>query len=140
MMSFGGLGVLFRLTPSLVSIHVKKKTQLIILGFIPSPTKIESIRSNQRGRNLRSTKISAKSGSSDQNRQVLYEKEGASKKESKTCYEVVPNVRPIVMVGPSLKGYEVTDMMQKAVFDFIRRRFDGRVNITRISAGTASSC
>ncbi|CBY08324.1 unnamed protein product [Oikopleura dioica] len=104
------------------------------LGFIPSPTKIESIRSNQRGRNPRSTKISAKNGSTEQSRQVLYEKEGVSKKESKSCYEVVPNVRPIVMVGPSLKGYEVTDMMQKAVFDFIRRRFDGRVNITRISA------
>ncbi|CAG5098653.1 Oidioi.mRNA.OKI2018_I69.XSR.g15861.t1.cds [Oikopleura dioica] len=94
------------------------------LGFIPSPTKIESIRSNQRGKNLRSTKISAKSGSSEQSRQVLYEKKVLQRK----------NPRLATKSFQTLKGYEVTDMMQKAVFDFIRRRFDGRVNITRISA------
>ncbi|KAM7537825.1 hypothetical protein Aperf_G00000059688 [Anoplocephala perfoliata] len=129
------------------------------VGFIPSPAKLEFLRTrppnkgNYDSSSLPRTSASRAStppgdtdgeGRGDENESTSRTKNVSSTKGSRKAffkktdnippYEVVPTMRPVVLIGPSLKGYEVTDMMQKALFDFLKHRFEGRIIITRVTA------
>uniref|UniRef100_A0A2K5SBP0 Voltage-dependent L-type calcium channel subunit beta-1 n=1 Tax=Cebus imitator TaxID=2715852 RepID=A0A2K5SBP0_CEBIM len=95
------------------------------VGFIPSPVKLDSLRLLQEQK-LRQNRLSSRCLGRRPHAQPGL--------EHVPPYDVVPSMRPIILVGPSLKGYEVTDMMQKALFDFLKHRFDGRISITRVTA------
>uniref|UniRef100_A0A8C1YAK6 Voltage-dependent L-type calcium channel subunit beta-1 n=1 Tax=Cyprinus carpio TaxID=7962 RepID=A0A8C1YAK6_CYPCA len=132
------------------------------VGFIPSPVKLESTRQLQEQRMRQNRLSSSKSGGSssldvatgarrptppgtgmirhfgkcmyhDFTKEVLFCMLNFQM-EHVPPYDVVPSMRPIILVGPSLKGYEVTDMMQKALFDFLKHKFEGRISITRVTA------
>lgn len=111
------------------------------VGLIPSPMKLESLRLSQarpfsnladdidpEGEEVGSACV--RNGI----RPGKYKRKLYGKFQHPVAFDVVPSVRPIILIGPSLKGFEVTDMMQKAIFDFLKERFKNRVIITRVTA------
>uniref|UniRef100_A0AAR2IVX0 Voltage-dependent L-type calcium channel subunit beta-1 n=1 Tax=Pygocentrus nattereri TaxID=42514 RepID=A0AAR2IVX0_PYGNA len=103
------------------------------VGFIPSPVKLESTRQLQEQRS-RQNRLSSSRCAVCNILTVSVCVFVIPKMEHVPPYDVVPSMRPIILVGPSLKGYEVTDMMQKALFDFLKHKFEGRISITRVTA------
>uniref|UniRef100_A0A7E4UR37 GuKc domain-containing protein n=1 Tax=Panagrellus redivivus TaxID=6233 RepID=A0A7E4UR37_PANRE len=116
------------------------------LGFIPSPLKLDNLRQQSMKGNhkLGSTPPTPGDDLDDDETKIASmvttpppakeKKKLFKKQENLPPYDVVPTMRPVVIVGPSLKGYEVTDMMQKAIFDYLKSRFEGRIIITRVTA------
>ncbi|XP_061588553.1 voltage-dependent L-type calcium channel subunit beta-2b isoform X2 [Cololabis saira] len=115
-----------------------------VVGFVPSPVNLETILIRREVQARKAAKALASKAASQaaqdmnakkytppsQANQQVKKKPG----EQTAMYDVVPTMRPVVLMGPSLKGLEVTDMMQKALFDFLKHRFEGRITITRVMA------
>ncbi|XP_001944921.2 voltage-dependent L-type calcium channel subunit beta-3-like [Acyrthosiphon pisum] len=116
------------------------------LGYIPSPTKLEIMRmiaqSPSSTKNLISSNLDGSPTAGGVRASALTVPTVKSKRNiffkkqdtSLPPYDVIPSTRPIIIVGPSLKGYEVTDMMQKPLFNFLKDCFKRRVIITRVRA------
>ncbi|XP_077414829.1 voltage-dependent L-type calcium channel subunit beta-2b isoform X2 [Vanacampus margaritifer] len=115
-----------------------------VVGFIPSPVNLETILIRREVQARKAAKALANKATSqvaqDMNSKKYTPPSQANQQVKKkpgeqvSMYDVVPTMRPVVLMGPSLKGLEVTDMMQKALFDFLKHRFEGRITITRVTA------
>uniref|UniRef100_A0A673KXG9 Calcium channel, voltage-dependent, beta 2b n=1 Tax=Sinocyclocheilus rhinocerous TaxID=307959 RepID=A0A673KXG9_9TELE len=109
------------------------------VGFIPSPVNLETILIRREVQARKAAKALANKAATAAKDDMNAKKAAPPQTggEQLAAYDVVPSMRPVVLMGPSLKGYEVTDMMQKALFDFLKHRFEGRITITRVTADIA---
>uniref|UniRef100_A0A914C9R4 Guanylate kinase/L-type calcium channel beta subunit domain-containing protein n=1 Tax=Acrobeloides nanus TaxID=290746 RepID=A0A914C9R4_9BILA len=105
------------------------------LGFVPSPRKLQQWRVDVPREGARRRRawslLRKKTISNAENHQ-------ATESEETPPYEVVPCIRPICLVGPSLKGFQVTDMLHKAVVDVLTNHFKDRIMVVPLNTPSLS--
>uniref|UniRef100_A0A0K0F5X2 SH3 domain-containing protein n=1 Tax=Strongyloides venezuelensis TaxID=75913 RepID=A0A0K0F5X2_STRVS len=105
------------------------------LGFVPTPTKFQQIRTHR----FKILQRALKKTNSSSTMEMTTGKGGQILHNQAMYYDIVPTMRPVCFIGPSLKGYYVTDFLQKGIFDCLKDIFKDRVIVCKMNHDTTTT-